>query len=545
MREGPLAAIWARVSTQGQMEMSLDSQEAAVRQVLGPQGFTVLPEHVLKVDWTSMDLMACPPFQQLRQWVTDGVIQAVGVLDRDRLQAQGLQRLVFMSECQEHKVQIIAAQGPAMMEGPEGQLVELALALGKEKSVLRAQQGAKDGLRDRAKLKGLPATGKCPYGYQLRYETRYGADIPMAFEPQAPEHFIAERIWKACLKGHPIRRICRDLMADGVPAPKGGSRWAPATVFGILKNPVYGGRYYALRRERVTPKERRGDTYGHSSSTSRPLDEAELLDFPVISPIVSWEEWESVQARLALNKQESKRNSQRVYLLSGMAFCAQDGRRLSPYSPKGRNFYYACSLRRGNAMGVEPCGLKQVNGAQLESAVWDSVSAFLENPKVFMAEVDKQRGEIGQVARESVETRIEGLRRKIQAVEGKEGRLAGLLLADKVTETTFEGQSALLRAERTYHQDEIDRQEAVLSAMEDSDDALDAMVNVRDRIAAKLGNATPEDRRWVLQGLATRVEVGDTTMVSIGTNPIDNSVLHTRVLRLASCTYSPVEPENP
>ena len=31
-----------------------------------------------------------------------------------------------------------------MLEGGEGQLVELALALGKEKSVLRAQQGARE-----------------------------------------------------------------------------------------------------------------------------------------------------------------------------------------------------------------------------------------------------------------------------------------------------------------------------------------------------------------------------------------------------------------
>jgi len=42
---------------------------------------------------------------------------------------------------------VITAQGLPMLEGQEGQLVELALALGKERSVLRAQQGARDGLR--------------------------------------------------------------------------------------------------------------------------------------------------------------------------------------------------------------------------------------------------------------------------------------------------------------------------------------------------------------------------------------------------------------
>ena len=88
MLKDKVAAIWCRVSTSDQREMSLDSQEAP-------------PRYVLKVDWTSLDLMACPQFQQLRGWIASGEISAVGVLDRDRLQAQGLQRLLFLSECQE------------------------------------------------------------------------------------------------------------------------------------------------------------------------------------------------------------------------------------------------------------------------------------------------------------------------------------------------------------------------------------------------------------------------------------------------------------
>ncbi|MCI0896624.1 MAG: recombinase family protein, partial [Chloroflexi bacterium] len=126
------SAIWCRVSTQDQRELSLDSQEATVRPVLESEGFTVPPDRILKVDWSSLDLSACPEFQRLRQWVVDGSIDAIGVLDRDRLQAQGLQRLVFLSECQERGVRLITCQGPPMFDGGEGQLVELALALGKE-----------------------------------------------------------------------------------------------------------------------------------------------------------------------------------------------------------------------------------------------------------------------------------------------------------------------------------------------------------------------------------------------------------------------------
>ena len=69
------------------MELSLDSQEVAVRKVLESQGYESPVQYVLKVDWSNFDLMSCPEFQQLRRWIADGTVQAVGTLDRDRLQA--------------------------------------------------------------------------------------------------------------------------------------------------------------------------------------------------------------------------------------------------------------------------------------------------------------------------------------------------------------------------------------------------------------------------------------------------------------------------
>lgn len=112
-----IAAIWTRVSTNDQRELSLDSQEDAVRKVLESKGYLVPGWAVLKVDWTSMDLVACVEFQELRRWIKEERIQAVGVLERDRLQAQGLQRLVFLSECREHNVQMVTVQGVPMLEG--------------------------------------------------------------------------------------------------------------------------------------------------------------------------------------------------------------------------------------------------------------------------------------------------------------------------------------------------------------------------------------------------------------------------------------------
>ena len=92
MSNGKVAPIWCQVSSHDQRELSLDFQEAAIRRVLEAQGYDVPPQYVLKRGWTSFDLMACPPFQQLRRWVVAREIAAVSVLDRDRPQAQDLRR---------------------------------------------------------------------------------------------------------------------------------------------------------------------------------------------------------------------------------------------------------------------------------------------------------------------------------------------------------------------------------------------------------------------------------------------------------------------
>ncbi len=142
------AAIWARVSTHNQAETSLPSQIDRCNDKLQRVGYTVL--YTLQIDWTSMDLFSCPQFQELRRLINNREIQALAVFDRDRLQAKGLQRLVFLSECKDAKVELIICQGSPILDGPEGQLVELALAIGKERQVLRARQGSRDGLHDRA-----------------------------------------------------------------------------------------------------------------------------------------------------------------------------------------------------------------------------------------------------------------------------------------------------------------------------------------------------------------------------------------------------------
>ena len=66
-----VAAVFCRVSTHDQRELSLDSQELAVRKELEAQGYSVPDQFVIKLDWSSLDLMSCPEFQQLSNGLCD------------------------------------------------------------------------------------------------------------------------------------------------------------------------------------------------------------------------------------------------------------------------------------------------------------------------------------------------------------------------------------------------------------------------------------------------------------------------------------------
>lgn len=524
------AAILARISTLGQGEPSLDSQVTAARAVLEAQGYTVAPEHAIKIDWTSLDLMACPPFQQLRRWIVNGEIKAVGMLDRDRLQAQGLQRLVFMSECKENNVQVIVAQGVPLMDGPEGQLVELALALGKEKSVLRAQEGSKLGLRDRALLRGLPTSGKAPYGFKFRYREADGTSTPVALEPDPSTYHIAVRIWRMAQDGVSMRRIALDLAQAGILAPKGGKLWNPSTIHRILGNPAYAGRYAALRQEMISPQNRRKvGSYGKSSSRQLPRDNWHFLtDFPVESPIVSWTEWGLVQQQLERNRANATRNGTRFYLIRGMLFCSEDGRRLCGHGLKGRESYvYECPGRRSR-VGVPRCGCPRVSGSRVESQVWEEISGFLSDPETFMAELNRHR-QSGTDQRIDRKAKVGALEGKLADVVRRESELANLRIRGALSDEALDQSAALLRAERSHYLDEVERQKAAIATVEHTQAAIDSMAALTGRICSRLGSASPEERRWVLEALDTKVMVSEDGDLDISIG----------VPQQADCVHSP------
>jgi site-specific DNA recombinase len=327
------------------------------------------PTYIFTTIWTSLELGTCYEFQQLYKLVKDKQIGALAVYNRDRLQADAMERLSFLSECQEKGVKPLFYEGAQTLEEDEGKLIEIALAIGKKRSVIRAQMGSKIGLADRARRDGLPTRKHHVYGYD--WQQRLTQLVPNA------DYDTVKLIFDMLLGGARFSAIQRELKNRGISSPTGNSEWNKTSISYIARHPVYAGRYYALRSEAVTLRLRKGNTYGKSSVRRVPLDEAYWIHkIEVLNPPITWAQREHLIQQLEAHQKFAKRNGKREYLLRGFIFCnthyGKDGKPRRYHGQPDRKsgkWRYSCP--------VGGCKHPSVLGSLIEEQVKNYVIAAL------------------------------------------------------------------------------------------------------------------------------------------------------------------------
>jgi site-specific DNA recombinase len=242
------AAIWWRVSTEAQKEPSPDTQIHECIALASQEGYEVPQEYIISTDWHSLSVWDNPPMDKLKMLIRTRSIQVIYTYHSDRLSSKPAHRLLFRAFCEEYGV-IVRCKYGQIPEGDFGELMEFIDAWGKEKQVNRAKLGAADGIRDRARLNGLPTTNNAPYGYKWDFHPS-DSDCLVELQP-ATTYPVLCKIWDMAKEGYTIRKISHALVEDGIPASRSGKAWHPATIHHILTNPVYAGKYYALRSRKV------------------------------------------------------------------------------------------------------------------------------------------------------------------------------------------------------------------------------------------------------------------------------------------------------
>jgi len=487
------AAIWARVSTHDQRETSIPSQIDRCEALLEQEGFTA--SHTLCADWASLDLFSCPEFQELRSLIKNRDIEALAVFDRDRLEAKGLQRLMFLSECKENAVKLIICQGPPILDEPEGQIVELALALGKERSVLRARQGSRDGLRDRALKRRLPTSRHKLYGYRWETERRL---VPDDNWPNV------KLIFDMLLADSTYWPIIQELKKRSILSPQGLPEWNKAAISNIVHNPAYTGRYYALKKWAIEPVKRKGNTYGNSSQKKLALDEWHYIpEIEIVDPPITWDQCLQILDQLSKHQKLAQRSATRDYLLRGMIFCeTHRGKKGEPRcyhgQPHQNSWRYTCP--------VGGCDYQYLNGLKLEDWVKNKVMTilFVDTSVYNDVIIDRNRKERTEKSLRQELSRLDGKYNKLVNLEAE---LEHRNLLGTIDEEVYQRLKAKYRAERQWVKD---REQAINDELLQLDRQTDAIASL-DRLANvfldRLDNLTIAEWRQLFSVLNLEIHV--------------------------------------
>src|SRR3954471_17315519 len=121
---------------------------------------------------------------------------------------------------------------------------------------------------------------------------------------------------------HPSHRKKQALPAvhpNSKPCPRVQGRWNVQTLRGILTNPVYTGEVYAGRLQEACAT-------GATATPRRVRPRADWIAVASIPAIVTQEQFERVQDKLAQNRQFARRNNTaHAYLLRALVSCGVCG----------------------------------------------------------------------------------------------------------------------------------------------------------------------------------------------------------------------------
>lgn len=463
------AAIYARVSSAAQRDAhTIESQLRVLRVFVAAQGWTLAGEYI--DDGRS----AKAGKLELRDGFTALVLAAerrsfdlLVVTDIDRLTRTDdmRERAEILGPFQKANIRIVT---------PSGGELDLRTLLGElyvtMQAIVAAEENRKRAERIKAgKLRAIaenrkPA-GPTPFG--LMYSRSSG-------QWSIDEHAaaVAREIHRRVTDGESCIAIADDLSIRSARAPRGG--WSRAGVYRIARAKHLLGTWYADKE--------RGAAIA-------------------VPPILTTDEWNASQRALISHGKRGLRRTKHVYLLEGMATCAECGQavliRSQTPARNGRvnPSAYVC---RGRKL-LRSCKAKIVTTAELDTRVWASLIDALAQPDLAeaLAAVDQEHVDnVHDWAADAAGYRahLERLKKHELAMMGKARR--GLVSADAI-----DLELAAVARERKGVQKQLESAEDAIASTTDERTRLSCAREVIGELRDAFADADPEDRRELLSEL--------------------------------------------
>lgn len=269
-------------------------------------------------------------------------------------------------------------------------------------------------------LKGY-STGGRTYGYRTEPVSdpspTGGKPVPAGYriEVDSFEAVVVRRIFASFRDGSGEKAIAKQLNADQT-----GRLWRSNTVFHMLQNQKYVGRFTFNRREWV-----KNPATGRRAFRWRPPEQWEVRQSEDLR-IVDDNTWKAVQQRLRTrNRLFARGRSRTKHLLSGLLFCDRCGGCLSVV---GKDCY-GC---RNHAESGSCSNSLRVHRASVEQVVLSELARYLE---VFVHDLSRAATQIfqtGDPADSESHQRLAKLRQQAEGIMGaiKSSTLSGRALEE-------------------------------------------------------------------------------------------------------------------
>jgi site-specific DNA recombinase len=312
--------------------------------------------------------------------------------------------------------------------------------------------------------------------------------------------------------GVTLHTLAAQLTARGVPTPTGRPIWRPTTIRNLLTNPAYKGQA-ASGRLRTTPARQRKsalEPIGKGmSTTAHPSEEWITVPVPAL---VSAEQFDLVERRLAANQRSARRSTTHPYLLRGLVSCGVCRLSCSGVTRTAtdtRYRYYRCLGKQARVSSGRSrcCPARFIPATQLDELVWADLCAVLQHPELVAQALE--RAHSGAWVPGELRRRQASLRSVRASVARQRQRLLEAYLAEVIDLACFQRQDRGLAGQEA---DLLAREREVAAEGErlvQVSAIAQSTTQVLNGLRVGLGQASFEQRRQLVELLIDRVVVTD------------------------------------
>ncbi|HYQ92132.1 MAG TPA: recombinase family protein [Candidatus Competibacteraceae bacterium] len=429
-------AVYVRVSTQRQAHTHTIEQQLQRRRThVQNQGWELAQAYLFRDEGYSGATLNRPGWDRLRDAVRAAEVDRVVLTDPERLAGNSVHQRVLLEEVERSGCQVEFLDRPMSQEPHDQLLLPIGGAVAEYERTLIAER-MRRGRQMQLRAGGLLPWTVPPDGYRVDPDhPRDPAGVRLEPAAAAVVHELFARYSEANTR---LLGLATQLWVLGVVSPWGHWRWTPATLRGMLTNPVYTGQVYTGRTRAPAPRIRRSapPAIGKPTTTARPRPREAWVPVATIPAIIRSARLERVQTTLAQNQQFARRNNKaHDYLLRALVSCGGCHCSCLCRTVHPGYDYYSCRAK-GNPIQVcrdTRCASRYIPAHRFDELGWQDLVEMLSAPESLAYALERAHG--GHWLPQDLQARREQLRRAQGNLQHQIERLTQAYLIEVISLT--------------------------------------------------------------------------------------------------------------